>query len=104
MASEDSTPRSPSRRRLLASLAATPLSVMRPAPVTAAERPWHHLPDGRFRNPLGSPVPGGTPADWRGFFYRRLLERAPPAPIPAGHVLGSGAALAGLAAADRADS
>jgi L-ascorbate metabolism protein UlaG (beta-lactamase superfamily) len=77
---------------------------MRPAPVAAAERPWHHLPDGRFRNPPGSPVPGGTPADWRGFFYRRLLERAPPPPIPAGHVLGSGAALAGLAAADRADS
>ena len=104
MSSDDQSPRSPSRRKLLTSLAATPLSGLRVPPAVAAAAPWHHLPDGTFRNPPGSPVPGGTPADWRGFFYRRLLERAPPPPIPAGHVLSPDAALAGLAAANGADS
>jgi L-ascorbate metabolism protein UlaG (beta-lactamase superfamily) len=69
---------------------------------TAAEsglQPWHHLPDGTFRNPAGSPVRGGGFDEWFGFFYRRLV-RPPPAPaVPPDHVLSESAALAGLSEA-----
>lgn len=65
---------------------------------------WHHLPDGTFRNPPGSPRPDGTPADWRAFFWRHLLGRAPVPSIPEGHVLPEGVVLAGIAAAAGADS
>lgn len=70
----------------------------RSAAAAAEDAPWHHLPDGTFRNPPGSPVRGGTPAEWRAFMYRRLLQRTPPPLIPAGHVLTTEAALAGLEA------
>lgn len=60
--------------------------------------PWHHLPDGTFRNPPGSPERGGTPADWRSFLWRRLVRPAPPPDIPDGHVLPAASALAGIAA------
>jgi hypothetical protein len=65
---------------------------------------WHHLPDGTFRNPQGSPTPGGTRADWRAFLYRRLLARLPTPVIPEGHVLPEDAVLAGIATAAGADS
>ena len=75
--------------------------LLRPRSVAGAagDAPWHHLPDGTFRNPAGSPVRGGTPAEWRDFMYRRLLQRAPVPAIPADHVLTTEAALAGLAVA-----
>jgi L-ascorbate metabolism protein UlaG (beta-lactamase superfamily) len=69
-----------------------------PAAVTG-DRPWHHLPDGRFRNPPGSPVSGGSRGDWWSFMYRRLVAGDPPIELPPGHVLGPRATLAGLEAA-----
>ncbi len=66
--------------------------------------PRHHLPDGTFRNPPGSPTRGGSPAEWRSFLWRRLVD-APPAPvIPEGHVLEREAVLAGIAAAHGGDA
>lgn len=68
----------------------------------AAERsdlPWHHLPDGTFRNPEGSPVGAGGRGDWWSFMYRRLIAADPPVELPPGHVLGPRATLAGLQAA-----
>lgn len=66
--------------------------------------PWHHLPDGTFRNPQGSPTPGGTPAEWRAFFWRHLVPRGPTPALPDGHVLPEAAVLAGIAATAGADS
>ena len=66
--------------------------------------PWHHLPDGTFRNPQGSPERGGSAAEWRSFVYRRLFKRAPALEIPSEHVLPQAQALAGLRTADRGDS
>ena len=66
--------------------------------------PWHHLPDGTFRNPPGSPERAGSPAEWRAFFYRRLVDPVPPPEVPAGHVLARQAVLAGLEAAGDRDS
>ena len=67
--------------------------------------PWHHLPDGTFRNPPGSPERGGSPADWRAFFWRRLVARAPAPALPDGHVLSTeAAAWPGIAAAVGRDS
>ncbi len=67
------------------------------------ERPWLD-PEGGFRNPPGSPVPAGKPAEWRSFIRRRVLgsERAPE--LPAGHVLPESEVLAQLAAQDGRDS
>lgn len=66
--------------------------------------PWHHLPDGTFRNPPGSPGRGGSPAEWRSFMWRRLVDPPPAPTIPEGHVLPARAALAQLAAAEGRDS
>ena len=49
--------------------------------------PWHHLPDGTFRNPQGSPTPGGTPAEWRSFFGGACWRADPRRRSPDGHVL-----------------
>lgn len=86
----------------MTALTGAPLSGLLPASATtatAAGAPWHHLPDGTFRNPPGSPGRGGTPAEWRSFMYRRLIQRTPAPALPAGHVLSAADALAGLAAA-----
>ena len=40
----------------------------------AADRLWHHTDEG-FRNPPGSPAPGGDFGDWRSFFWRRFASR-----------------------------
>lgn len=62
----------------------------------AGELPWHHLPGGGFRNPPGSPVSQASRGDWWSFMYRRLIAGDPPVELPAGHVLGPRATLAGL--------
>ncbi|HMR30644.1 MAG TPA: MBL fold metallo-hydrolase [Geminicoccaceae bacterium] len=62
----------------------------------AGELPWHHLPGGGFRNPPGSPVSQASRGDWWSFMYRRLIAADPPVELPAGHVLGPRATLAGL--------
>lgn len=60
------------------------------------DRPWHHDPEGGFRNPPGSPVGQGSRTDWWSFMYRRLVAGDPPIELPSGHVLGPRATLAGL--------
>jgi N-acyl-phosphatidylethanolamine-hydrolysing phospholipase D len=103
---DSSTPAAIGRRRLLALLAATPFT--RHRTVAAAQDtgmlPWHHRPDGTFRNPQGSPERGGSPAEWRSFLWRRLVQGAPAPKIPDGHVLSAAAALDGIAAAQGGDA
>jgi L-ascorbate metabolism protein UlaG (beta-lactamase superfamily) len=70
----------------------------------AADRPWHHVPGGGFRNPPGSPERGGSAGDWWSFLYRRLVAPAPKPELPDGHVLDTARALAGLQAHDPAPS
>jgi L-ascorbate metabolism protein UlaG (beta-lactamase superfamily) len=50
-------------------------------------RPWHHLPDGRFRNPPGSPRRYTTQADLIRFMLRHWRNRVPDVTLPYGHVL-----------------
>jgi N-acyl-phosphatidylethanolamine-hydrolysing phospholipase D len=57
--------------------------------------PWHHTADG-FRNPPGSPTPGGDRGDWFGFFWRNM-NRDGQVALPAGHVLGEAETLRLLA-------
>lgn len=84
-----------------AGLSAPLLALGQPAAGTAAgTRPWHHLPDGGFRNPQGSPARGGSAGDWWSFLYRRVLARAPAVELPPGHVLDTTSTLSGLAAHD----
>jgi N-acyl-phosphatidylethanolamine-hydrolysing phospholipase D len=94
------------RRRLLAWLAALPFGRLfaTAAAEDAGMAPWHHLPDGTFRNPQGSPVRGGSSADWRAFAYRRVFKPGLPPAVPVGHVLPPERVLAGLRAAADADS
>jgi L-ascorbate metabolism protein UlaG (beta-lactamase superfamily) len=67
------------------------------------ERPWHHLPDGTFRNPPGSPGRQGSGAAWRGFIWRRVVSREARVPLPPGHLLDEAATAAGIAALGAAD-
>jgi L-ascorbate metabolism protein UlaG (beta-lactamase superfamily) len=102
------TPPSTARRRLLGLLAALPFGMVRrtsaSATVPGVARPWHHLPDGTFRNPPGSPERGGGFAEWSAFFYRRLVRPPEPPVLPPDHVLPEAAAAAGLADSDGAAS
>lgn len=104
----DPDPSAPTRRHLLRTLAALPLSLLRPRPSEAAAggtaRPWHHLADGTFRNPPGSPERGGGFGEWAGFFYRRLVRPPAPPAVPPGHVLDPEAAIEGLEATVGVDS
>jgi N-acyl-phosphatidylethanolamine-hydrolysing phospholipase D len=63
----------------------------------ATDRPWHHTATG-FRNPPGSPQPGGDARAWRRFFWRRFADRGE-VELPDGHVLPQAEALAGVAQA-----
>ena len=94
------------RRGLLAALVAWMLG-LRPKPAAAQETgtlPWHHLPDGTFRNPPGSPERGGSSPEWRSFLWRRLIDPPAVPPVPDDHVLSREAALAQLAEVDGQDS
>ncbi len=69
------------------------------------ERPWHHLPDGTFRNPPGSPKRLNRPPKmWR--FLLRQLGRSirPRVNIPLGHVIPPAEALADFHVTAPADS
>jgi N-acyl-phosphatidylethanolamine-hydrolysing phospholipase D len=74
------------------------------APMTSPDptRPWHHAGTG-FRNPPGSPVPGGAPGDWATFFWRRLAAGSPTVELPAGHVRPPRAVQEGIAALGERD-
>lgn len=49
------------------------------------DRPFHHTANG-FRNPKGSPEPGGSFSDWAGFFFRGMT-RNDDVTAPPDHVL-----------------
>jgi L-ascorbate metabolism protein UlaG (beta-lactamase superfamily) len=89
-----------SRRRLTRTLASLPLALLGCAPQRpAAEmpgRPWHHTGSG-FRNPPGSPTPGGESGEWFSFFYRNL-SRDTTFALPDDHVLPAAEARRGIAA------
>jgi L-ascorbate metabolism protein UlaG (beta-lactamase superfamily) len=51
-------------------------------------RPWHHLPDGTFRNPRGSPMRGQGRMKHAGPFFLEMLKRGlRKVEIPEGHVM-----------------
>lgn len=67
----------------------------------APARPWHHLPDGTFRNPRGSPARSATWRDYGPFLLKmfgRSLERVE---VPDGHALSQDEALAAFRRAGR---
>ncbi|HEY4343097.1 MAG TPA: MBL fold metallo-hydrolase [Parvibaculum sp.] len=55
---------------------------------TDGGKPWHHMPDGTFRNPQGSPIRSLGRMKHSGPFFLEMLKRgARKVEIPAGHVL-----------------
>lgn len=66
-------------------------------------RPFHHLPNGVFRNPAGSPARDASLSDYLKFFAGRALRRNEPAGIPPGHVLPTEQARDAWARGDGAD-
>src|SRR5687767_6763992 len=88
------------RRRLLRLAAALPMGLAAAASRAGGTgmsdgRPWHHLEDGRFRNPPGSPERGGSFGDWLAFTWRRVVNPPQAPAIPPGHVLTAEASVAG---------
>ena len=84
-----------SRRRLLAGT--TALAVV--ASTSGLAHGNVDLPHGRagaFRNPPGSPAPGGGFGGWLRFFRRRTVTGGDPVTLPPGHVLAVEAVTAGL--------
>jgi hypothetical protein len=88
-------PPSSSRRRLLRALAALPWLPAGAAGALGAVPPGGPG-DGRFRNPPGSPEPGGSALDWIAFSWRRLRNDGIPTALPPGHILPPGEVRAGL--------
>ena len=72
------------------------------APVQAPGKPWHHLDNGQFRNPPGSPTGIATFGDLTAFFWRRL--GAEPPVVPSDHVLPQAQALAAYEATASQDT
>lgn len=67
-------------------------------------KPWHHI-EGGFRNPPGSPPrTASVMTDFVPFLVRRFVRTNASPDIPAGHVLGEQAALAGFNAHSSEDS
>lgn len=88
-------PSSGSRRGLLRGLAALPW-VPPAAAATTDAAPPPAPGEGRFRNPPGSPEPGGSTSDWIAFSWRRLRNDGIPTVLPPGHVLPPAEVRAGL--------
>lgn len=78
------------------------LAGCRNAPVQAPGKPWHHLDNGQFRNPQGSPAGAPTIGDLTSFFWRRI--RAKPPTVPADHAIAQANALAAYAATANEDT
>jgi len=64
----------------------------------AADAPYHHLADGRFRNPPGSPPRDASSGDFMRFFWGRMGDRGP-VEVPEGHVAEADAVAQSFAAA-----
>jgi L-ascorbate metabolism protein UlaG (beta-lactamase superfamily) len=62
----------------------------------AAGKPYHHLADGTFRNPPGSPARAAGLEDFVPFMMRRVAARADAVAVPPGHVTPVETALADL--------
>ena len=94
--------------RILAALAAgvlmTATACSSDEAAQAPGRPYHHLADGTFRNPPGSPARTATFGDMWSFMWGRMGERGKPVAVPAAHVLPAAEALAGLRTVDGTDS
>jgi L-ascorbate metabolism protein UlaG (beta-lactamase superfamily) len=95
--------------RLVAALAAVGLMMTTVAcssneAAQAPGKPYHHLADGTFRNPPGSPVRTAGFGDFWSFMARRVASRADSVEVPAGHALPQAEALAALRAMHGADS
>ena len=50
-------------------------------------RPWHHLADGTFRNPRGSPARSATWRDYGPYVLRMIAKSMEKVDVPPGHVL-----------------
>lgn len=66
--------------------------------IQAKGQPYHHLADGTFRNPPGSPPRTATFGDYVSFMTRRVMSRGDAVQVPDGHVIPQARALAGLQA------
>lgn len=100
-------PNEPSRRSLLHALgrrSAQGRSLAAAQVTTGGARPWHHLSDGSFRNPPGSPKGGGSLAEWAAFGWRRVRLSDYMPDLPPGHVLAPAEVVAGLRRAAGKDS
>jgi L-ascorbate metabolism protein UlaG (beta-lactamase superfamily) len=72
--------------------------------IQAPGKPYHHLTDGTFRNPPGSPPRTATFGDMWSFLWRRMTSSEKDIAVPADHVLPPAEAVATLQALDGADS
>ncbi|MEQ9641395.1 MAG: MBL fold metallo-hydrolase [Alphaproteobacteria bacterium] len=70
----------------------------------AEGKPYHHLADGTFRNPPGSPSSTAGFSDYLPFMFRRIASRADDVQIPEGHAVPQDQALANLTAMAGQDS
>jgi len=70
----------------------------------AAGRPFHHLPNGLFRNPPGSPARDADMRTLLRFLTRMARTGRMPVEVPPGHAIPEPAALAALRAMNGADS
>lgn len=69
-----------------------------PDAAQAPGKPYHHLADGRFRNPPGSPPREAGFTDFAPFFFGQFLRSFDPPTPPPEHVLSPEAVQAGRAA------
>lgn len=68
-----------------------------------ATKPYHHLPNGRFRNPPGSPARDYKAIEFVKFIFRRIVNSKHPTNVPAEHVIPEAKALALLKAHQQQD-
>ncbi len=74
----------------------------RPAPTRLPGAPDHHLSNGTFRNPAGSPTGRASVLEMTAFMWRRLRQTPPS--VPADHVIAPAQALSDFRAVDDSDS
>jgi N-acyl-phosphatidylethanolamine-hydrolysing phospholipase D len=92
------TPRAPSFAALLLLLLVLGACTPAPDALQAEGKPYHHLADGRFRNPPGSPPRTAGFSDFAPFLFGQFLRSFDPPEPPPGHVLSAAETQAGRAA------